>query len=60
MKKQNASNKLAFNKAIVTELNEDSLIGVNGGAPINTISSGFCSGCFCQTVTRTSIILVEM
>lgn len=60
MKKLNTSNKLAFNKAVVTELNEDSLKGVNGGAPINTISSGFCSGCFCQTISKTSIILAEM
>jgi hypothetical protein len=60
MKKLNTSNKLAFNKAVVTELNEDSLKEVNGGAPINTISSGFCSGCFCQTISRTSIILVEI
>lgn len=32
MKKQNATNKLAFNKASVTELNDNSLMTVNGGS----------------------------
>ena len=31
MKKQNTSNKLAFNKASVTELNDNQLFDVNGG-----------------------------
>ena len=31
MKKQNASNKLAFNKAVVSELNDAQLVDVNGG-----------------------------
>ncbi|MWB96542.1 hypothetical protein GON26_19430 [Flavobacterium sp. GA093] len=31
MKKQNANNKLAFNKAAVAELNENQLRDVNGG-----------------------------
>jgi hypothetical protein len=32
MKKQNVNNKLAFNKAAVTELNDAMLVDVNGGA----------------------------
>jgi hypothetical protein len=32
MKKQNVNNKLAFNKAAVTELNDAMLLDVNGGA----------------------------
>jgi hypothetical protein len=36
MKTKNVNNKLAFNKAAVTELNNDQLQGVNGG------SSGVC------------------
>lgn len=32
MKKQNASNKLAFNKAAVTELNDAQSMEINGGA----------------------------
>ena len=31
MKKQNVNNKLAFNKAAVTELNDFQMIDVNGG-----------------------------
>lgn len=37
MKKQNPTNKLAFNKAAVTELNENQLHEVNGGASVTTI-----------------------
>jgi hypothetical protein len=37
MKKQNVNNKLAFNKAAVTELNENVLAEINGGASINDI-----------------------
>lgn len=32
MKKQNTNNKLAFNKAAVTELNDGSLQNINGGS----------------------------
>jgi hypothetical protein len=32
MKKQNAVNKLAFNKAAVVELNDNVIIDVNGGS----------------------------
>ncbi|WP_395056134.1 class I lanthipeptide [Flavobacterium sp.] len=32
MKKQNTINKLAFNKAAVTELNDQKLTEVNGGS----------------------------
>jgi lactobin A/cerein 7B family class IIb bacteriocin len=31
MKKQNVNNMLAFNKAAVTELNDNQLLDVNGG-----------------------------
>jgi hypothetical protein len=31
MKKQNTNNKLAFNKAAVTELNENQMVSLNGG-----------------------------
>ncbi|MDX6192123.1 MULTISPECIES: class I lanthipeptide [Flavobacterium] len=37
MKKQNPTNKLAFNKTAVTELNETQLQDVNGGASTFTI-----------------------
>lgn len=37
MKKQNPNNKLVFNKAAVTELNEKQLQDVNGGASTVTI-----------------------
>jgi hypothetical protein len=32
MKTQNANNKLTFNKAAVTELNDNVLVDVNGGS----------------------------
>ncbi|MFC4816605.1 MULTISPECIES: class I lanthipeptide [unclassified Flavobacterium] len=32
MKRQNANNKLAFNKAAITELNDTSLTNVHGGS----------------------------
>jgi hypothetical protein len=34
MKKQNVNNKLAFNKAAVTELNDQKLVEVNGGSTV--------------------------
>jgi hypothetical protein len=36
MKKQNTNNKLAFNKAAVTELNENQMEGLNGGTIYTT------------------------
>ncbi|MCL9807409.1 class I lanthipeptide [Flavobacterium amniphilum] len=61
MKKQNVNNKLVFNKAAVTELNESSLKTVNGGAPEIITSSNNCSGCFCLPVTtRLTIVVAEM
>ncbi len=41
MKKQNVNQKLAFNKAAVTELNENSLQQINGGSS---------TGCVCDAV----------
>ena len=39
MKKQNVNNKLAFNKAAITELNDVQMYDVNGGAtPILAVS----------------------
>ena len=37
MKKQNVNNKLAFNKAAVAELNENSLNTINGGSSLNEV-----------------------
>ncbi len=47
--KKNATNKLAFNKAAVTELNANSLATINGGSTI--IGGETCSGCVCDPVT---------
>ncbi|MFC4816598.1 MULTISPECIES: class I lanthipeptide [unclassified Flavobacterium] len=45
MKKQNA-NKLAFNKAAVSELNENQLTKVNGGTYVYTLPSDLsCTFC---------------
>lgn len=49
MKKQNANNKLAFNKAAVTELNENTLVTVNGGSTI--VGGETCSGCVCINIS---------
>lgn len=38
MKKQNVNNTLVFNKESVTELNENSLLNVNGGNYYPSIS----------------------
>ncbi|MBP1221921.1 class I lanthipeptide [Flavobacterium sp. 1355] len=40
MKKQQPTNKLAFNKSAVTELNENQLLEVNGGTSSVTIVGG--------------------
>ncbi|MFC4816602.1 MULTISPECIES: class I lanthipeptide [unclassified Flavobacterium] len=48
MKKQNANNKLAFNKAAVIELNEKNMHEVNGGT----------SGAF--TVGTTSLLTLTV
>jgi hypothetical protein len=37
MKKQNPTNKLAFNKVVVTDLNDNQLKEVNGGAGTITL-----------------------
>ncbi|MFC4816607.1 MULTISPECIES: class I lanthipeptide [unclassified Flavobacterium] len=37
MKTQKINNKLAFNKAAVTELNENTLAEINGGASIDDL-----------------------
>ncbi|WP_427871651.1 class I lanthipeptide [Flavobacterium sp. MMS24-S5] len=43
MKKQNANNKLAFNKASVIELNDNQMYSVDGGTSPVATSSGYCS-----------------
>ena len=58
MKKQNVNNKLAFNKAAVTELNENSLIAINGGSTI--VGGETCSGCVCDPITiKMTLIAAE-
>ncbi|MDX6192125.1 class I lanthipeptide [Flavobacterium sp. FlaQc-52] len=37
MKKQNPTNKLAFNKVAVAELNEKQLTAINGGTSVFTV-----------------------
>ncbi|MFC4816604.1 MULTISPECIES: class I lanthipeptide [unclassified Flavobacterium] len=49
MKKQNMNNRLAFNKAAVIELNENSLIEIYGGSTI--VGGETCSGCMCDPIT---------
>lgn len=58
MKKQNSSNKLAFNKAAVTELNASVLVSVNGGAASTIIGGETCSGCVCSPITIKMTIYV--
>lgn len=58
MKKQNP-NKLAFNKAVVTELNVQQLKNVNGGTGVkgNDEDTNPCSGCICDpVVTKLTVI----
>lgn len=58
MKKQN-QNKLAFNKAVVTELSVQQLRNVNGGTGIkgHDEDTNPCSGCVCNPVlTKITVI----
>lgn len=48
MKNQNTKNRLAFNKAVVTELNDNFLTSINGGSTI--VGGETCSGCVCGPV----------
>ncbi|MFB3385974.1 Blp family class II bacteriocin [Flavobacterium sp. LAR06] len=43
MKKQNANNKLAFNKVSVSELNDNQMYSVEGGTSPATVSSTWCA-----------------
>ncbi|MFB3385979.1 class I lanthipeptide [Flavobacterium sp. LAR06] len=54
MKKQNPHNKLVFNKAAVTELNENQLQEINGGTSI-VGGEETCTGCCC---VRTLLIMI--
>jgi hypothetical protein len=46
MKKQNAINKLAFNKGVVTELNDQVMKGINGGTFVSIGNQSIsCSWC---------------
>lgn len=47
MKKQNLNNKFAFNKAIVSELNQVDLNKVNGGTNINPFQNNPLGCMFC-------------
>ncbi|MWB96552.1 hypothetical protein GON26_19480 [Flavobacterium sp. GA093] len=55
MKKIIISNKLAFKKADVTELNDNSLNEINGGSTI--IGGDNCTGCCCLKI---SLVLEQM
>ena len=58
MKKQNVNNKLAFNRAAVTELNDNSLIAINGGSTI--VGGETCSGCVCDPITvKMTLIAID-
>jgi len=52
MKSQNKNNRLAFNKAAVTELNSNQMNSINGGIVGSTIVGGgdTCTGCVCLPV----------
>lgn len=57
MKKVNPTNKLAFNKADVTELNSFQLKSVNGGISGYDIDTNPNSGCICDPIlTKITII----
>ena len=56
--KQNVNNKLAFNKAIVSELNENVLTTINGGSTIH--GGETCSGCVCDPVTIKITIFAQI
>lgn len=55
MKKSNVNNKLAFNKAVVTELNAAELQIVNGG--VKDEGDGGLSGCICNPISIKITIL---
>lgn len=55
MKKQNANNRLAFNKAAVTELNDNSLLEVNGGTTI--VGGETCTGCCCLQISIRATVI---
>ncbi|MDX6192135.1 MULTISPECIES: class I lanthipeptide [Flavobacterium] len=54
MKNINLNNKLYFKRADVTELNDNSLIEINGGSTI--LGGETCSGCCCG---QTSITVLQ-
>ncbi|MET3017716.1 class I lanthipeptide [Flavobacterium hydatis] len=61
MKKEN-TNKLAFNKAVITELNPQQLKNVNGGTGIRGYDDDTnpCSGCVCDPITvKTKITIIN-
>jgi DeoR/GlpR family transcriptional regulator of sugar metabolism len=51
MKSQNKNNKLVFNKAAVTELNDSKLITINGGA-----TTYICGDCILIPKTLKTIV----
>lgn len=56
MKKQNP-NKLAFNKAVVTELNMQELNAVNGGISGRDADTNPNSGCVCDPIVTKITVL---
>lgn len=56
MKKLNVNNRLAFNKSAVTELNDNSLMEINGGSTI--VGGETCSGCVCGPI-KTKMTILE-
>jgi bacteriocin-like protein len=52
MKKQNLNGKLAFNKAVIAELNETDLKQINGGTGITTLDAitNNSSGYICEPI----------
>lgn len=57
MKKANVDNKLAFNKAVVAELNFQQLRNINGGISGYDIDTNPNSGCICDPLlTKITII----
>jgi hypothetical protein len=54
MKKTNTYSRLAFKKADVTELNDNSLNEINGGSTI--LGGDNCTGCCCL---RISVLVLQ-
>ena len=63
MKKQNANNKLAFNKATVIELNNNELSEVNGGTTVPcgaVAAAAVASSILCGAIASAFVIGVAV